>query len=215
VSLERALERFESLLQRDFPGLLAQLRPGLDDAGVDYLKTALRPMHLPAGVEALYRWRDGGDAWVFGGWRLRPVDELLTWRAFCLTDLDEPPAWLQLFDDQILGFTTLGVDAQEPSDGSVWYGHTHDGWVERLVDSVEDLVDVCSDALDAGLLARKENRLSLEEQSFDGRAWAPLRLARCPGAFQFPDPPAGTYLSRLPDEDWPEDWTRSFGVDAE
>jgi hypothetical protein len=212
VTVSDTLERWEGTLSRRFPQLLDRMLPGLDDAGVEELARSLAPYRLPEQVEALYRWKGGGvGVGLFGGWSLRPVDELLRWRELCLTGMDEPPAWLQLFDDQCLGFVTLGApDGQDP-DSSVWYGHTHDCWVERLCDSIEAMVQTCSDAAEAGLLTELHGGLRLAEgESFDGRSWSDLRLARSPGAFRYPDPPAGTYLSRFPDGDWPTGWIESF-----
>jgi len=213
VSLTEALQRFEQVLLQRFPQPLSQMLPGLDDGGVEELATLLHPMHLPEQVETLYRWRNGGRVGLFGGWMLRPVKDLLSWRSFCLAELGEPPAWLRLFDDQCLGFITLDVDAGRPADRSVWYCHTHDGWLCRLFDSIESMIHTCADAAEAGVLADVRGRLCLDEgESVDGRAWTPYRLQRCPGAFDYPDPPSGTYISRSPDPDWPPDWLASLGV---
>lgn len=207
-----ALRRLEGLLADHHPDRLVQMAPGLDDEGVEQLRAALEPMRLPQQVEHLYRWRNGGDSGVFGGWRLRPVGELLEWRAFCLEEMEEPPAWLQLFDDQCLAFTSLDVPGQPASDTSVWYGHTHDASVNRLFDSIEALVDVCADALAAGQLHDVDGRLVMDAtDSVVGRQWDTLRRRRGPGTFVYPDPPAGTYLSRFPDAAWPEPWLASLG----
>ncbi len=212
-----ALKVWEGILSRRFPQLLDRMLPGLDDAGVEELARSLAPYRLPEQVEALYRWRGGGaGVGLFGGWSLRPVDELLKWRELCLTVFDEPPAWLQLFDGQCLGFVTLAApDGQDP-DSSVWYGHTHDQWLERLCDSIEAMVQTCSDAAEAGLLTEVYGGLHLGDgegfdgEGFEGRSWSDLRLARSPGAFRYPDPPSGTYLSRSPDGDWPTGWIESL-----
>ncbi len=185
--------------------------PGLTEDEVQRLKHALAPLHLPVEVEQLYRWRGGGEAGIFGGWRLRPVDDLLARRALA-EDLEEPPAWLQLFDDQILGFTTLGLDATGPRERSVWYGHTHDTSVARLVDSISDLIQVCCDALELGVVEQVGDSLRLEGAPFDDPAWDRFRLARCPTAFQYPNPPRGTYLSRFRDPEWPPEWLDSFDL---
>jgi hypothetical protein len=104
---------------------------------------------------------------------------------------------------------------RSPSDTSVWYGHTHDGWVERLFDSIKWLVDVVCDAAEAGLLAQDHGRLGLRRGEDllppDGFPES-LRLARCPGSFRLSDPPPGTYLSRMPDPGWPPEWLASLGV---
>ncbi len=101
---------------------LAHLRPGLDDAGIDRLRMAVRPYLVPGQVEALYRWHDGGDSGVFGGWRMRPVEELIDWYGFSCKDLESPRTWLPVFDDQIVNVVTLDVPGVPLSDPSVWYG---------------------------------------------------------------------------------------------
>jgi hypothetical protein len=212
VTTRSALERLERLLDEHHPALLAQLEPGLDDAAVEELRRALAPMLLPEQVEAIYRWRNGGFVGIFGGWWLRPAEDLLAWREFCLSELAEPPTWLQLFDDQCLGFTSLDVPGEPPSDPSVWYGHTHDASIDRLFDSIEGLVDVCADVLEAGLVRDLHGRLILDEtDSLPDRAWTPHRLRRCPGTFTYPDPPIGTQLSRFPEPAWPDAWLASLG----
>jgi hypothetical protein len=73
------------------------------------------------------------------------------------------------------------------------------------------MVQTCSDAAEAGLLTELYGGLRLAEgESIDGRPWSDLRLARSPGAFRYPDPPAGTYLSRFPEGDWPSGWIESL-----
>lgn len=215
MSVSEALGRFEQLIRGSAPELLDRMEPGLDDLGVARLRTALQPMVLPAQVEALYRWRNGGTPGIFGGWSLRPVDELLTWRAICVDDMEEPPAWLQLFDDQCLGFTTLDPPSGLPADQSVWYGHTHDCTVERLFNSIEALVETCADALEAGELIENRGDLRLDGTALCSLEFDSYRLARNPGTYRYPNGAPGTLLSRFPEQDWPRDWLASLGVDAD
>jgi cell wall assembly regulator SMI1 len=216
--LGAALERFERVMGARFPEWFEQLKPGLDDAGIERLRQGVAPLLLPAQVEQLYRWRSGGDRGVFGGWRLRAPDDLLRWYRFCVDELDEPPAWLPVFDDQMVNVVTLDLPGAEPSDTSVWYGHTHDAWVDRMFDSLAGLVETVCDAAEAGALTTDGALIGiLEEHGWrehvDGPAWVGWRQARCPGTFQWPDPPAGTHLGRSPQSDWPAVWLASLGVD--
>jgi hypothetical protein len=210
-----ALQRWEQVLSERFPAALARMLPGLGHDSIAVLRARLAPMGLPEEVETLYRWRNGGLVGLFGGWALRPVSDLVASRHLFLADLGEPPAWLQLFDDQCLGFVTLDAVAPGHADRSVWYGHTHDASVSRLFDSIEALIDTCADAAEAGALADFHDGLRLHPhpgESLDGVAWDPFRLSRCPGAFAYPDPPAGTKLCRFPEPDWPSDWLTSLGI---
>jgi hypothetical protein len=123
-----------------------------------------------------------------------------------------------VFDDQIVNVVTLDLPDGSPSDPSVWFGHTHDAWLNRLFDSIECLIDVVSDAVEADALsAGHGDRLMLAEteDSLDGRGWSDLRLRRCPGAFRWPDPPPGTYLGRSPEPNWPRPWLTAIGVTDE
>lgn len=198
---------------------LEQLRPGLDDTALNRLREAVAPYLVPRQIEALYRWHDGGDSGVFGGWRMRQVDELIRWYRFSCEDLEAPRTWLPVFDDQIVNVVTLDVPGLPPSDQSVWYGHTHDAWLERRFDSIAAMLDVVCDAADDGALVEMHGRLGLQKgdfvESLDGRAWSTYRLSRCPSTFRYPDPPAGTYVSRYPEPDWPRTWLAPLGVTAE
>lgn len=202
-----------------WPTWLGQLHPGLDDEGIEQLRGAVAPYFLPPQVEALYRWHGGGDQGVFGGWRMRPLDELIEFYRFTIDALESPPSWLPVFDAQIVNVVTLDLPGLPPSDPSVWYGHTHDGFLARLFDSVEALVDVVSDAAEAGVLVEQSGRLGLDSGEYldalDGFAWSSWRLARSPGSFRSPDPPAGTLISRQPEPDWPREWLVSVGVTDE
>lgn len=212
--LARALARFDTVMNGVWPEQLATLRPGLDDAGIEQLRAAVEPFLLPGQVEELYRWRAGGDPGIFGGWRMRSLEDLISWYGLSTTQLEEPRVWLPVFEDQIINIVTLDVPGQPPSDPSVWYGHTHDAWVSRLFDSIEAVMDVVCDAAEAGLLAAAaDGSLRLTEtESLDGTGWSDLRQARCPGAYHWPDPPAGTHLSRFPDSDWPAAWRAAVGL---
>jgi cell wall assembly regulator SMI1 len=214
--IEQALSRFETVMSQAWPAWFARLGPGLDDAGIQRLRDAVAPYLVPPQVEALYRWRDGGDHGVFGGWRMRPLDELLEWYRFTCDDLESPPTWLPVFEDQIVNVVTLDVPGLAPSDPSVWYGHTHDMWLSRLFDSIAALLDVVADAAEAGALVERDQRLGLSSgghvHSLDGEPWTSWRLDRCPDAFRWPDPPAGTHRVSLPDPDWPREWLEPLGV---
>lgn len=215
MAIERALERFESVMTVAWPELFAELRPGLDDAAMATLRAAVHPFVLPRQVEALYRWRAGGDSGVFGGWRMLRPDEVVSHYDFTTTQLGYPRAWLPVFDDQMVNVVTLDLPGQEPSDPSVWYGHTHDPFLHRLFDSVEALLDVVCDAVEAGVIVERPHwgiGLGPDGESLDGGAWSDLRLGRSPGSFRWPDPPDGTYLSCFPEPDWPRPWLRAVGV---
>jgi hypothetical protein len=218
MAIERALGRFEKVIGAAWPQQFSTLLPGLDDSSVEELRRAVDPFELPRQVEAMYRWRGGGDTGVFGGWRMRSAEDLIRWYEFTNTDLGEPAIWLPVFDDQIVNVVTLDLPGGSPSDSSVWYGHTHDAWLHRLFDSIESLVDVVSDAAAAGaLIAGAGDRLVLAEtqESLDGQGWSDLRLRRCPGSFRWPDPPPGTYLGRSPNPDWPRPWLTAIGITDE
>ncbi len=220
MSVESALRRWEQILRDRFPEYLAAMRPGLDDAGVDSLRQSLAPLGLPGAVESLYRWRDGGRLGVFAGWRLRPVEDLLEWRRFSLDVEDEPPAWLHLFDDRMSGFVTLDVPGEPASDPSVWYMHSHEPDVRRLFDSIESMIDVCILAADAGRIVDRSGRMGLDVDPStthgpDERTWDGLRLERCPGSWQWPEPPAGTEFSRWPQAQWPRPWLVSLGAEPD
>jgi hypothetical protein len=220
MGIERAIGRFERVVGSAWPELFAGLRQGLDDAGIAELSAAVQPFALPHQVEALYRWRGGGDAGVFGGWRMRSLDELISWYGISATELGDPGAWLPVFDDQIVNVITLDIPGDEPSDLSVWYGHTHDQSLFRLFDSIEALLDVVCDAAEEGVLSETQpGALRLAEvESLDGRAWNDLRLRRCPGAFSWPDPAQGPFgdlpesLSRFPEPSWPRPWLAAVGI---
>ena len=219
MSIERALDRFDAVMAEAWPSWLAQLQPGLNDDGIRALRSAVEPYLVPAQVDTLYRWRNGGDHGVFGGWRMRPLDELIDWYRFTYEKLESPRTWLPVFDDQIVNIVTLDIPSRPASDPSVWEGHTHDAWLSRRFDSIEALLDVVCDAAEAGLLGEHHGRLGLDTgdfaESLDGRAWDQLRLARCPGSFRWPDPPPGTYLSRGPVPEWPREWLVPLGVTDE
>lgn len=216
AEMTSAVGRFDVVMGRRHRTWLDQLRPGLDDAGLGLLREAVDPYVVPRQVEELYRWHDGGDSGVFGGWRMRPVDELIRWYRFSCEDLESPRTWLPVFEDQIVNVVTLDLPGRAPSDRSVWYGHTHDAWLERLFDCIAVMLHVVCDAAESGALVEVDGRLRLRSgegvQSLDGRGWNAFRLARCPGAFRYPDPPAGTYLSRSPEPDWPREWLEPLGV---
>lgn len=117
-----------------------------------------------------------------------PVDELIDWYRFTCEELESPRTWLPVFDDHIVNVVTLDVPGLPLSDPSVWYGHTHDIWLERLFDSISAMLDVVCDAAEEGALTQMHGRLGLHRgegvQSLDGRAWSRYRLARSPSAFQ-------------------------------
>jgi hypothetical protein len=215
----RAIARFTEVMGDRYPAWLAQLRPGLDDDGIDRLRQAVAPYLVPDQVEELYRWRAGGDAGVFGGWRMRGLDELVEWYRFTYEELESPRTWLPVFDDQIVNVVTLDVPGLPTSDPSVWYGHTHDAWLERLFDSIPVMLDVICDAAESDALAEMNGRLGLLNgewiEPLEGRPWSEYRLARSPGAFRYPDPPAGTYASRSPEPNWPRPWLVPLGVTDE
>jgi hypothetical protein len=217
MSLSGELARFETLLAARFPTVLAEMNPGLDDERVARLREALLPMGLTDEIETLYRWHDGGAPYLFGGWQFLPIDWVLDEREFYLEELEEPPAWLRIFDDHSISFVSLDVLGYGSHPG-VWYGHTHDGWLSRLFLSIESMVATCSDAIEAGLLIEVGTadwsglRMS-EESSLDSLEFTPLRVAREAVTFVYPDPPTGTYLTREADVDWPRPWLASLGLD--
>lgn len=215
----RALTRFDDVMGSRHRAWWEQLRPGLDDAGMGRLREAVAPYLVPRHVEALYRWHDGGDSGVFGGWRMHPLDELIDQYRFAFEQLESPRTWLPVFDDQIVNVVTLDVPGLPPSDPSVWYGHTHDAWLSRLFDSVAALLDVVCDAAQDGALTERDGRLGLRQgewiTALDGLPWDRYRLARSPGSFRYPDPPRGTHVSRDPDPDWPREWLVPLGVTDE
>jgi hypothetical protein len=214
--MARALGRFEAVMTGVWPAWFAQLQPGLDEAGIQRLRAAVDPYLVPTQIELLYRWRNGGDRGVFGGWRMRPLDELIDWYRFTCEELESPRTWLPVFEDQIVSIVSLDVPGLPPSDPSVWYGHTHDMWLSRLFDSIAALLHVVCDAAEAGVLAERSGGLGLEQGGFTeapaGRAWSPYRLARSPGSFQWPDPPPGTHLTRSATTDWPPEWLLPLGI---
>ena len=216
--LGAALERFERVMGMRFAQWFDELQPGLDDAGIERLREAVAPLLLPAQVEQLYRWRSGGDRGVFGGWRLQTPDQLIRWYRFCVDEMDQPPAWLPVFDDQIVNIVTLDLPGAAPSDTSVWFGDTHDTWVARVFDSIACLVHTVCDAAEAGVMTAQGALIGIEadgiHQSIDCDVWADWRQARCPGTYRLPDPPTGTYLERLPDPGWPAAWLASLGIDT-
>jgi cell wall assembly regulator SMI1 len=216
ADVDAALSRFADVMRSRHPTWLEQLHPGLDAAGLSRLREAVDPYLLPRQVEALYRWHDGGDSGVFGGWRMRSVDELIRWYRFTCDDLESPPTWLPVFDDQIVNVVTLDVPGEPPSDPSVWYGHTHDATLDRLFDSIAAMLHVICDAAEDDALAEVGGSFGLRNgewvEALDGSAWSAFRLARCPGAYQYPDPPTGTSVSRFPEADWPHAWLLPRGV---
>jgi hypothetical protein len=121
-----------------------------------------------------------------------------------------------LFDDQCLGFVTLGVPGTDQDDQSVWYGHTHDTDVNRICNSIAAMVLSCVDAARAGELTVVDGRLATHAgEGLDGLEFSRFRLHRNPGTHVWPDPPEGTQLARLPEPNWPRPWLVSLGVDAE
>lgn len=219
MSLVQELARFEALVARDYPDVLTMMNPGLDDEMIEAFAQALLPMRLTDEIKTLFRWRNGGTSHLFGGWQMLPMDIVLRGRRFYLDDLDEPPAWLRIFDDQSIGFVSLDVPDVGLTPG-VWYGHTHDAWLCRLFTSIESMVATCADALDAGLLQQigdgewgglRFNNTS----SLDGPEFTPLRTQRESVTFVYPDPPAGTYLGRMPESDWPAPWLASLELELE
>ncbi len=202
-----------------WPAAFTSLRPGLNDDGVDELREAVAPYLLSSQIEALYRWRDGGDQGVFGGWRMRPLEELIRWYRFTVDKLQSPRSWLPIFDDQIVNIVTLDLPGEPRSDTSVWYGHTHDGWLARMFDSIAALLNVVCDAAEENALVESNGRLSLPNgdygESLDGHGWSRLRLARSPGGLRHPEPPPGTELSRSPNPSWPREWLLPLGVTDE
>lgn len=219
MEIDRALARFDEVMGTRHRAWLAQMRPGLDDDGINRLRVAVAPYLVPSQVEALYRWHDGGDSGVFGGWHMLGVDELIKRYRFTCEELESPRTWLPVFDDQIVNVVTLDVSGLPPSDPSVWYGHTHDGWLSRLFDSIAEMLHVVCDAAESSALAEMNGYLGLLDgewiESLDGRAWSRYRLARSPGTFRHPDPPAGTNVSRWPEPDWPRAWLVPLGVTDE
>jgi hypothetical protein len=215
--MDGALGRFEDVMADAWPTWFGQLQPGLNDKGIQRLRDAVAPYLVPDQVEALYRWRSGGDKGVFGGWRMRPLEELITSYEFTCEKLESPRTWLPVFDDQIVNIVTLDVPGLPPSDPSVWYGHTHDAWLVRLFDSIEALLDVVCDASESGALTERHSRLGLVEgqfiESLDGESWSGLRLHRSPGAYRSIESPAGTELDRSAAPDWPREWLLPLGVD--
>lgn len=217
LSIHRAIARFEAVVSSGWPNEFEQLLPGLDDEGIQRLNHAVAPYVLPEQVEALYRWRNGGDRGCFGGWRMRSSDELVEWYRFSCDQLGSPRTWLPVFDDQIVNIVTLDLSDAPPSDPSVWYGHTHDKDVWRLFDSIEALLDVVCDAAEAGLLQAWEGKVGLRgsdpPESLDGSGWDALRLARSPHAFRWSgESPAGSMLELFPSSDWPREWLQPLGV---
>lgn len=213
MSLEGALRRFEAVMGAAWPEHFAELLPGGSHEDLQPLRDAVAPYLLPAQVEMLYRWRAGGDRGVFGGWRMRPVGELIDWYDFT-EELDLPRVWLPVFEDQIVNAVTLDVPGEPPSDPSVWYGHTHDIRMHRMFDSIGTLLEVvCDAAEDGALVERIDGALVLDEvQALDDRAWTEYRLRRCPTAWRYPDPPAGTEYSKFAESDWPRPWRLAVGV---
>ncbi len=148
--------------------------------------------------------------------------------------LGESPLWLPVFDMQIVNVVTLDVPGHGTSDTSVWYGHTHDGFVLRLFDSIEALVHTVCDVADSGLLVAKESgmyadslllRLSEEDtvqidETYEspggaGQGWNRWRLTRSPGAYSgTPETPRGTSTGRWPRDDWPGVWKLAPGRGA-
>jgi hypothetical protein len=219
MSLQGELARFESLLAERFATVLAAMNPGLDDDGIGGLREALLPMRLTDEIETQYRWRDGGTPHLFCGWQFLPSEFVVVQREFYLGDLDEPPAWLRIFDDQTISFASLDVPGTEKVPG-VWYGHTHDGWLSRLFVSIESMVATCSDAIEAGLvsLVGRGQWMGIrfaDGGSLDAVDLTPLRVAREPITFVYPDPPDGTYLPRSPVPEWPAPWLASLGLNPE
>jgi hypothetical protein len=216
LGIDRALGRFEEVMAGAWPTWFAQLQPGLDDEGIQRLRDATAPYLVPAQVEALYRWRNGGDLGVFGGWRMRPLQKLIEFYQFTYEELESPRTWLPIFDDHIVNIVTLDVPGLPPSDPSVWHGHTHDAWLYRIFDSIEALLDVVCDASESGALTERHGQLGLDDgeftESVDGRVWSALRLGRSPGAYRAPAPPQGTELSRSAAPDWPREWLLPLGV---
>ena len=216
MGLERALRRFDDVVAHRSPAWSSALRAGLDDAGIERLRSAVAPCLLPPQVEALYRWRDGSDLGVFGGWRMRSSSQLVEWYRFTCEELGSPRTWLPVFDDQMVSVVTLDLPGLAPSDRSVWHGHTHDVELWRLFDSIEALVDVVCDAAEAGALHERDGRVGMLSDGhldpLDGGAWQELRTARSPGSYRAPDPPPGTCLSSVPDPDWPQEWLLPLGV---
>ena len=221
MSIERAIGRFEAVMGRLWPSHLAELRPGVIDAGLDRLREAVAPYAIPAEVEALYRWRDGGDRGIFGGWHMWPLGDAIDWyRIDTTTDPKSPRTWLSVFDDQIVNVVTLDIPGRPASDTSVWYGHTHDAELSRLFDSIEALLNVVCDAAEAGVLVDERGRLLLTGErwndSLAGLGWTSLRLHRSPTAYGSDAPgPPGPYLSRFPAPDWPTEWLLPLGVTEE
>ncbi len=221
MSLEGELARFESLLAEHFPTVLAAMNPGLDDQGIEQFRAAVLPLRFTDEIEAFYRWHDGGDASPFGGWRMRPADEVVRQRPMNLEVGQQPPAWLSIFDPDEGTFAVVTLEV--PGSGTVpgvWFGMYQDGDLERLFGSIESLVATCADAIEQGLLQSFDEDgplpISLrfsELSSLDGAEFTPLRVAREPITFVYPDPPKGTQVSPFPEPDWPAPWLASLGLD--
>jgi hypothetical protein len=222
MSLEQELARFDQLLATQFPELLRSTNAGLNDAAVQRFREALAPMGLTEELETLYRWHDGGDAALFGGWRLRTYDEVVRQRTMNLEISQHPPAWLSIFepDEQTFGVVTLEVPGSGTVPG-VWFGMYQYGGLDRLFVSIESLVATCADAIDRGLLQvyNKTGPLPIslamsERGSLDHPEFTPLRVEREPVTWLYPDPPEGTVFSSFPEPDWPAPWLASLGLDA-
>jgi hypothetical protein len=216
LGIDRALGRFEAVMAGAWPARFARLQSGLNDEGIQRLRDAIAPYLVPGQIEALYRWRNGGDEGLFGGWRMRPLEELIEWYKFTYDDLESPRTWLPIFDDQIVNIVTLDIPGLPPSDPSVWFGHTHDAWLLRLFDSIEAMLDVVCDASESGALRERHGQLGLDQgefiESIDGQAWSALRLRRSASAFTSSEPPPGTELGRSATPDWPREWLLPLGV---
>jgi cell wall assembly regulator SMI1 len=79
---DKLLARYEQILRKQAPQLLAATQPGLSDAQIDALEKE-HHFTLPPDLRALYRWRNGTSSGldVFADHRFVPLDEALTERA--------------------------------------------------------------------------------------------------------------------------------------
>jgi hypothetical protein len=166
-------------------------------------------MVLPADVEALYRWHDGGKQAIFTPWIPMDIERVVESRSWRLANLGEPPVLLCLFTDG--GGDSLLVETSVSGDaipGIVWQQpHADDPVVEYR--SLEDLVRTTCELVEVDLVERHELGGLVVS---DWRAADDVRVRLNPGTYSFLRPDVHT-MPRFPDPTWPESWLQSVGID--
>ncbi|MEO6117273.1 MAG: hypothetical protein ABIP33_12880 [Pseudolysinimonas sp.] len=211
MSLHTELQRFEALIETRYPEYFPLLNPPADDERIEHLVAAIGDLLLPADVEEIYRWHDGGSMDAIMGRRFLSIDEMLAQREFDM-GFDEPPVWLPMFND-IFGarlFVEAGVDGFE-RDPSIW-NKGKDWGPQFSFRSLESLFASTNEVLERGLVnvTRLDSGHLIMSEIEDGSHGFAEEVRR-----RLNPVPDGIrpYLSFFPAIDWSEQWLASIGVD--